>query len=242
MSSFYAYCHAAGPIRCAFHASSPSAIEMRLDKLLVNIKIHPVIVPAPSTSNGRPEIVTYSKVRKMIASSLYRPLVLFPDLAEALAGLEAGDGRPFLELSSEGQEELPLCDSSHNPGTGDPQPELPEAEGSADASKAIMCSDQAPFEGGLEAFDKYLEECQSASKSAGATMASMRFGCVEWGVKAKWRFTGPFGANMWIPILFVGNTADNITPLRNAYQNAEGFPGSVVLKQNSYGVSDFILL
>lgn len=37
------------------------------------------------------------------------------------------------------------------------------------------------------------------------------------------------------PILFVGNTADNITPLRNAYKNAKGFRGSVVLRQDSVG-------
>jgi hypothetical protein len=198
-----------------------------------------VIVPASSSSNGRPEIVTYSKVRKFITASLYRPLVVFPGLAEALAALESGDGRPFLELSSQGQEELSLCDSNHGPEPGEPSPEIPEVEGSADASRAILCSDQASFKGGVEAFGEYLQICESVSRSAGATMASTRLGCAEWGVKAKWRFSGPFRANVSTPILFVGNMADNITPLLSAYQNAKGFPDSVVLKQNSYGVSPF---
>jgi hypothetical protein len=44
-----------------------------------------------------------------------------------------------------------------------------------------------------------------------------------------------FKTNISTPILFVGNIADNITPLRNAYESVEGFPGSVVLEQNSYG-------
>jgi hypothetical protein len=108
-------------------------------------------------------------------------------------------------------------------------------ESSADASLAILCSDQAPFLGGVSAFSKYLEECENASKSAGATVASMRLGCVDWGVRAKWRYAGPFKTNLSTPVLFVGNTADNITPLRNAYKSTEGFPGSVVLEQNSYG-------
>jgi TAP-like protein len=239
MASFYTYCHRAGPKLCAFHNSSPSAIETRLTTLLAKLKTYPVIVPASSSSNGRPEIITYSKVRKVISSSLYRPLVMFPGLAEALAALESGDGRPFLELSSQGQEELPLCDSNNTPETGEPSSEIPEVEGSADASRAILCSDQAPFEGGVEAFGHYLEGCENASRSAGATMASMRLGCVEWAIKAKWRFSGPFGANKRTPILFVGNTADNITPLLSAHQNARRFPGSMVLKQNSYGVSPF---
>ncbi|PMD36998.1 hypothetical protein L207DRAFT_392332, partial [Hyaloscypha variabilis F] len=36
-------------------------------------------------------------------------------------------------------------------------------------------------------------------------------------------------------ILFVGNTADNITPLRNVVQNPESFGGSRVLRLDAYG-------
>ena len=42
------------------------------------------------------------------------------------------------------------------------------------------------------------------------------------------------------PILFIANTADNVTPLRSALANAQGFPGSVVMIQDSYGVSRLI--
>lgn len=38
------------------------------------------------------------------------------------------------------------------------------------------------------------------------------------------------------PILFIGNMADNVTPLQSAFNNSARFPSSVVLKQNSYGV------
>ncbi|KAK7978584.1 hypothetical protein PG988_006074 [Apiospora saccharicola] len=37
------------------------------------------------------------------------------------------------------------------------------------------------------------------------------------------------------PLLFIGNMADNITPLRSSYNNSAVFPGSVVLVQKSYG-------
>lgn len=37
------------------------------------------------------------------------------------------------------------------------------------------------------------------------------------------------------PILFIGNMADNVTPLQSAFNNSARFPSSVVLKQNSYG-------
>lgn len=237
MSAFYTYCQRAGPRLCAFYSSSPSQIESRLEALLADLKIQPIIVPA-SSSNNRPELITYSKIRKVIASALYRPLVLFPLLAEALSALESGNGLPSLTLSPQLQDQLPLCDSSAKP---DPTPDIPEVEGSADASRAILCTDQAPFEGGVDAFGKYLEECETASKAAGATMASMRLGCVEWRVRAKWRFAGPFKTNISTPILFVANTADNITPLKSAVINAKGFPGSMVLRQNSYGVRLLLL-
>jgi hypothetical protein len=201
--------------------------------LLESLRISPAIVPS-SSSNSKPELITYSKVRKLISSALYRPLVVFPSLAEALSALEAGDGKPFLQLSPAQQYELALCDS--NTGQpAEPFPEIPEMESSADASLAILCSDQAPFLGGVSAFSKYLDECENASKSAGAIMASMRLGCGDWSIRTKWRYASPFKTNISATILFVGNTADNITPLRNAHKSAEGFPGSVVLEQNSYG-------
>lgn len=39
------------------------------------------------------------------------------------------------------------------------------------------------------------------------------------------------------PILFIGNLYDNVTPLESAHNNSAHFPGSVVLQQNSLGVS-----
>lgn len=48
---------------------------------------------------------------------------------------------------------------------------------------------------------------------------------------------GPFTSNTSSPILFISNKADNVTPLRSAIQNAKGFRDSVILVQDSYGVS-----
>lgn len=193
MNAFYTYCHSAGPLLCAFYDCRPKAIENRLNNILADIKIHPVIVPASPSSNPRPEIISYSKVRRMISSALYRPLVVFPSLAEALVGLEKGDGRPFVDLTSQGGEELPLCEEENYPEDDDPQaptPEAPEAEGNWDATKAIMCTDARPAEGGVEEFRKYVETLSRMSKSAGATMSNMWMGCMEWRIKAKWQFRG----------------------------------------------------
>ncbi|KAH7361055.1 prolyl aminopeptidase-like protein [Rhexocercosporidium sp. MPI-PUGE-AT-0058] len=234
MNSFYTFCHLAGPTACAFYDSTPEDIEIRLSSLLADIRKHPIIVPASPSLNSRPEVVSYSKVQRLITSALYRPLVMFPSLAQAFAALEAGNGRPFLDLTSQGGEELPLC-QKHLDDPSHPGNPVPEAEASADASKAIMCSDGALIPGGVEEFETYVGKLMELSKSAGASMASMVMGCVGWKVRANWQYTGPFEGNTSHPILFIANTADNVTPLRSTLANSGGFPGSVVMIQDSYG-------
>jgi hypothetical protein len=194
MNSFYQFCHLAGPTNCSFYARSPEEIEFRLDTLLERARKNPTIVPTPP-SGGRPEIVSYSGIRKMIASALYQPLILFPSLAEALTALENGNGAPFIELSGQGTGDPLLCESE--PG---PNPEFPEIEGSEDASKAIFCSDGAPLNMTVNEFGDYARTLQRLSKSAGATMINMPLGCVGWSVRAKWRFDGNFHCSE--PIFF----------------------------------------
>ena len=48
-------------------------------------------------------------------------------------------------------------------------------------------------------------------------------------------YLGPFAAKTAHPLLIVGNTVDNVTPLRNAQKLSESFPESVMLHQDSWG-------
>lgn len=87
---------------------------------------------------------------------------MFPVLAEVLAQLEVGNGGPFIELSGQGSGDPFLCES--DPG---PSPELPEVEGSADASNAILCSDGGLLTDTITEFGEYVAELSNISKSAG---------------------------------------------------------------------------
>jgi hypothetical protein len=251
MDAFYRFCHLAGPDKCAYYEKSPQDIESRLDILLAAVRKEPVVVPSLSPG-GMPEIISYFDVRRMQSRALYQPLLLFPSLAEALAGLEHRDGRAFIKLTGPQFQDLFTC------GTPDiPTPEDPELlESTADASTAIMCSDGSILYDTVDSLQDYVNVLLNMSKAAGGTLASFKLACIGWSIEAKWRFTGeywpflltrrfqgltitlgPFAGNTSSPILFIANEADGITPLRSAVQNARGFQDSVILVQNSYGVS-----
>ncbi|KAI0487732.1 hypothetical protein F4859DRAFT_466015 [Xylaria cf. heliscus] len=237
MSAFYDFCHQAGRIGCDFYAETPKLIEQRLEILLEKIRTHPVLITAGgSISSGpaMPQLVTWSQVRRLTSAALYRPILLFKRYASVLAALEAGDGLPFYELNnnlyqSEGPEQS-ICSTEAIP------PELPRLEsGNSEAFPAIMCSDLPPINGTVDEFVNFAQQLGEISKSAGDVNALFRLACIGRTIRPKWRFDGPFEGATKFPILYVNNIADNVAPLVSATNNSQGFPGSVVLVQNSYG-------
>jgi pimeloyl-ACP methyl ester carboxylesterase len=98
MNAFYHFCHLSGPSKCDFYSPSPQVIEERLDAVLMNLKLHPIVVPSAQPGDP-PEVVTYTWVKRFISAALYRPINLFQLLAKTLAALGNGDGGPFLNLS-----------------------------------------------------------------------------------------------------------------------------------------------
>ena len=135
MDAFYHFCHLAGPSQCALYSLTAAEIESRFNKVLANLKIHPVIVPA-STSASLPEVVTYSSIKRLISAALYRPIILFPPLARIIVALETGDGQPYLDVIQEYKMREDFSCSAGDPA-GDYVID--------DAFRAIMCSDGRPM-------------------------------------------------------------------------------------------------
>ncbi|KAK0632674.1 TAP-like protein-domain-containing protein, partial [Immersiella caudata] len=232
MEAFYFFCHQAGPLRCGFWAETPGMIRNRLKDLLAQIRITPVLVPSSPTDSGPrlPELVTYSHVVRMLTTALYQPIHRFPRVASVLAALEAGDGRPYQAYTSLDQppSTLPFCPTE---GENPPTP----SEDTLDAFDAILCSDGEPFTYTPTSYNTYTQSILNLSTVVGGEQATTRLSCAGRTVRPKWRFSGPFEWNTSFPILFINNIADNVTPLVSARNNSAGFPGSVVLVQNSYG-------
>ncbi|KAK0205894.1 hypothetical protein DFS33DRAFT_1272484 [Desarmillaria ectypa] len=98
----------------------------------------------------------------------------------------------------------------------------------------ILCNDGLPVPSNVEAAEEYYADL-SAQFEWASIWAGVRIGCSGWPDYPKTNFRGPFMGNTNYPILFVGNTADPVTPLAAAKKIASGFDGSVVLTQDSPG-------
>ncbi|TGJ78896.1 hypothetical protein E0Z10_g9869 [Xylaria hypoxylon] len=238
MNAFYDFCFKAGPGGCDLYADTPELIRQRIENLLEKIRKHPILVIAdgsfPTIGPNMPQLITWSHIRRLTSAALYRPIFLFKKYATVMAALETGDGRPFYSLNNNlysSQGPPPSICSVETLPPGVPRLE----EGNNEAFPAIMCSDLPPINQTVEEFVDFAQQLSEISKSAGDVNALFRLACIGRTIRPKWRFDGPFEGNTSFPILYVNNIADNVAPLVSATNNSQGFPGSVILVQNSYG-------
>ncbi|PYH71127.1 alpha/beta hydrolase [Aspergillus vadensis CBS 113365] len=226
---FFEYCQTAGPSSCPFAlGGDPDDLKSRYEQLLTNLISGPIAVP-PSGNRG-PEIITYSDVKSLVVQALYTPLKSFNLVARLLTELEQGNGSSFADIKYEAKQwpAPPPCDSSKQykaPGESDQE-----------AGRTILCTDGPGLDGtAKEEFRSYWNRLQGQSKAVGDFWAEIRMSCVRIETRPEWRYDGPFTGNTSHPLMFIGNTYDPVTPLRNAHTMARGFPESIVLEQNSVG-------
>ncbi|CRK15438.1 hypothetical protein BN1723_010667 [Verticillium longisporum] len=235
VEAFYDSCHQAGPAKCAFYENTPQRIKERLDRLFAAVKRRPVIISPSDEGPAVPELVTWSELKRLLFSALYQPQAQFADFARIAAALEKGDARPFYKhYQPEKPSSAPIC-AGAPVSPFEPLPDV--TEGTSDTFSAVRCADRN-LRGHNATMDQILEEANAMlgiSPATGAVNALHSMVCLGRTVKPKWRFQGPFTGKTKHPILYIANMADNTTPLISARNNSAGFPGSVVLVQNSYG-------
>ncbi|KAK0487949.1 TAP-like protein-domain-containing protein [Armillaria novae-zelandiae] len=213
MQSFFDGCVAAGPDACAFYASTAEQISSNLDSLYDSLLIQPVPVVSPPFYG----VIDYSLLRSTIWSALYAPYEVFSILAEGLASLRAGNGTIIYELQG----------GSYDPYSG--------YDNSLDAQIAISCGDAANNTDSVTDLFAYAHDIEALSNFSNLLPLMQRIRCSGWKFHRGDIFTGPITGNTSYPILFIGNTADPVTPLSAANKLSTAFPGSVVLTQNSSG-------
>lgn len=121
-----------------------------------------------------------------------------------------------------------------------------------EAAISILCGDGDPLESTKASFSNYVSHLVNQSALIGPTWAQITLPCRHWPASLRPaehnRFKGPFGSNLssyahgadpkkgWArPLLFIGNTADPVTPLGNAVSMSREHEGSVVLTQDAPG-------
>lgn len=224
---FYYHCARAGYPACSLANSTGettvAGVEARVHNITNRLIHNPLPVIGPN-----PEVITYSDAKHLIFAGLYSPIVSFPKIADLLAGVEQGNGTLFAELLRPYHKLT--CPSDDDPGwsiTGVLAP---------DATMAIACADGDDQSWMTKSqFSEYWHDLAKRSPSIGPMWAMFRMYCIHYSTRPAYRFTAPFEANTSHPILLIGNTFDPVTPLKNAFKMSKGYPGSVVLTQNSTG-------
>ncbi|MCJ1402415.1 hypothetical protein MMC11_005635 [Xylographa trunciseda] len=222
-TAFAATCFRAGPVLCAAHdPRGPSAILENLSTVLASIRADPL----PAFHNHIPTTITHSDVVLFLFSLWYSPLYGFPIAASAIHQLAARNGTALAAVKDTYVGHV--CDL----------PAARERDTSA-AQIAILCTDGDGFARGdiatPAAFRAYVARLRAQSPLFHERWAQVRLPCAGFGVRAKWRFEGPFGAQTAHPIVFTSQSLDPVTPLPNAVQATGIFPGSVVLETKGLG-------
>ncbi|KAK0215411.1 TAP-like protein-domain-containing protein [Armillaria fumosa] len=217
MQSFFDGCVAAGPDACAFYASTSEEISSNLDAIYSSLLTEPVPVVIPSSSSY--VVVDYAALQNAVNNALYQPYAYFSTLAEGLAGLAAGNGSIIYEMQATVYDPSSVYDNSW------------------EAEMAISCRDAMNNRESITDLFAYWDSVKDISPFAFELM-TQRIGCSGWKFRREDKFA--VGANTSYPILFIGNTADPVTPLSSAKKTSSAFPGSVVLTQNSSGHTSLV--
>ncbi|KAH0344277.1 hypothetical protein KCU81_g4840, partial [Aureobasidium melanogenum] len=240
LDKFAEYCWRGGPENCdLYHKDGPNSIDQRFSAITQNLMRNPIGVPG--TDSFSPDLATYRDLQRIFLGASYRPLESFDLLATIMSELENGNATALVEgrrlvsssfgsgVSKECDIDGPYsdaCNPYHMGGLDDM------------IHGAIQCSDASPQTNmTIEQYWRYFQDTKKQSKLLGDTGAIDRLFCTQWHARPKWPYTGDLNATTAHPILFIGNTIDNVTPIRNAYKMSTSFPGSVVLRLDAEGHS-----
>jgi pimeloyl-ACP methyl ester carboxylesterase len=227
VQQFYYHCARAGYPACALAntvgETTVAAVEARVQNITNSLIHNPLPVIGPN-----PEVITYSDAKHLIFAGMYSPIRSFPQIAYLLAGVEQGNGTLFADLLRPYHKLT--CPSDDDTGFSIVGILAP------DATMAIACADGDDQSSMTKSqYSDYWHDLAKLSPSIGPMWAMFRMYCIHYNTRPAHRFTAPFEANTSHPILMIGNTYDPVTPLKNAFTMSKGYPGSVVLTQNSTG-------
>lgn len=202
MSSFYTGCAAAGPsCDLAWEGCSAADVRERFQTILTKLYHNPL----PLQQYYGPEVMSYSMVKSIIFASLYTPVIMFGVLARIMKLIEEGD---IGKLSGV----YPMFSPYHRMQVA--KTEDPPRVIVNDAGPAIECSDvDSMLDIDIDSWQATSREMNGVSATGGGLLTGLHMRCAGWNT-TNHRFTGPFGGDTAGKILWIGNTADPICPIK----------------------------
>ncbi|KAF2710060.1 hypothetical protein K504DRAFT_466490 [Pleomassaria siparia CBS 279.74] len=228
---FFEYCFQAGP-KCAFYGNSSSAADIRDRYLNMLQKLEDDPITIGDVPTIGPKIITRFGYESWAFNQVYQPMTGFPTVALVAAGLEKGNATLFLVASGEASASL---------GSATPYNSEYNSASEQEALTLISCIDantRYPITN-VSTWETAIEKTRRESIFAGDVLAHTNvIMCSGFGISppTSQLFTFPKSAvKTSVPLLFVGNTGDPVTPVQSAVEMSKFFEGSVALTQNSPG-------
>ncbi|CAO1625657.1 unnamed protein product [Jaminaea pallidilutea] len=201
---FLGECAKAGPDYCALAQSTNEtveALEARMKKLLDSLLYRPQ--PAYRRDLG-PGVIRYQDLVDTIYGALYRPLSEWPRLAQALAGMERGNGTLALELIE------------RNLFVQHPEVRGPKRKKADDTEILVVCSDQYDAEHpGLDWYLHKWQQMDDRSWIGGNGRFSDILPCRHFDWTPSEVYRGNLSHSLRTPALLIAETHDPATPLVN---------------------------
>lgn len=256
-AKFFDYCFEAGP-RCALYGEAvkgPGEIRTKVEDFLSALKDDPL----PLIANDNVYLLTYFILKANIHLCLYFPNMLWPLLAISLRSLLDGETAKaasvfqsaalWRQSSGKFAPSTPFLygpDRSSGQLHDNTEPDTLGYAWQPEAAVSVLCGDGDDITYYSKAeFAEFASQLESQSPLVGSIWAEIPMHCTHWPAAVRPssanRFTGPFRSNLSdydphaSPLLFIANTADPVTPLRNALKMSEQHEGSVVLTQDVPG-------
>ncbi|KAF6805254.1 hypothetical protein CSOJ01_09630 [Colletotrichum sojae] len=226
LDKFFYYCHLAKEA-CPLHRDGdegPSDVMERYQHVMRTLRAQPLLTVSDITNT--PVMLLEADLKKAMFVGLYSPVKLFPLMAMIFDKLYAG-----CDLGSfDGVGAWPMLMCHNNLGF----PYFPE-----ESQPAIGCSDQQVKR---NATLEELYKETSKYTSFADVLISLMISCEGWDIEAKFprpdwdaNFQSPDPVNTSFPILFAGNTHDNVTPLKAAVDMSQNFVNAGVFELEAEG-------
>ena len=215
------HCDLAGPDHCPLYmAGGPRVIAQNVRSVLKSLKDDPLGVPG--SGEGRealaPDLITHSNLIGSAFNALYAPIQSFSPLASILSDISNRNGTSFAIQKQKFQPQFFLPNNNALLSLEEQNDCLIQRLVPGDTRTAIICTDVNATAGISRAdFTDYISTLRTQSPLFADLFAQVRMKCIDWRLRPKWRFDGPFASSaIAFPLLLVGTRADPVTPIRKS--------------------------